>query len=155
MLGVVLVLSIVLSCCGNLRRRVPLNFMALGLFTMAEGAMLGSLAVFFNAEAVLWAIGATALWDFTAARGSLWAFCWTLVAFALLCGIMRSQYLYIVYACLGTLLFSCYLVVDTQMMLGKNKYSLSPEEYVFAALNLYVDIVTLFLLLLNLISFCR
>ena len=42
------------------------------------------------------------------------------------------------------------------MVGGKNrKYSISPEEYIFAALNLYLDIITLFLLLLQLIGLCR
>ncbi|XP_062255687.1 protein lifeguard 1 [Platichthys flesus] len=170
MMAVVMVLILTLSCCDNIRRRVPLNFIALGLFTVAEGLMLGSVAVYFAAEAVLWAVGATALvsfaltlfamqskWDFTAANGSLWVFAWTLVSFAMLCAIMRSQYLYIAYACLGTLLFSLYLVFDTQLILGgkHRKYQVSPEEYVFAALNLYLDIVSLFLLLLSLIGLCR
>uniref|UniRef100_A0A3Q3NGL9 Uncharacterized LOC113122570 n=2 Tax=Mastacembelus armatus TaxID=205130 RepID=A0A3Q3NGL9_9TELE len=170
MLAAVIVLIVAMSCCDNLRRQVPLNFIALGLFTIAEGLMLGSIAVYFDAEAVLWAVGATALvsfalsvfamqskWDFTAANGSLWVFAWTLFSFALLCAILRSQYLYIMYACLGTLLFSLYLVFDTQLILGgkHRKYELSPEEYVFAALNLYLDIVSLFLLLLQLIGLCR
>ncbi|TKS81787.1 Protein lifeguard 1 [Collichthys lucidus] len=169
MMGVVLVLVLVLSCCNDVRRRVPFNFIALGLFTIAEGLMLGSVAAYFYTEAVLWAVAATALvsfsltlfavqskWDFTARSGSLWVFAWTLVSFALLCAILRSQYLYILYACLGTLLFSVYLVCDTQLILGgKHNYAISPEEYVFAALNLYLDIVSLFLLLLNLITLCR
>lgn len=170
MMAVVMVLVVALSCCDNLRRQVPLNFFALGLFTVAEGLMLGSVAAYFDAEAVLWAIGATALvsfalslfafqskWDFTMLNGSLWAFAWTLLSFALLCAILRSQYVYIVYACLGTLVFSLYLVFDTQLILGgkHKKYELSPEEYVFAALSLYLDIMTLFLLLLQLIGLCR
>lgn len=50
-----------------------------------------------------------------------------------------------------------YLVFDTQLILGgkHRRYTVSPEEYVFAALNLYLDIVNLFLLLLQLISLCR
>uniref|UniRef100_A0A3Q3K642 Protein lifeguard 1 n=2 Tax=Monopterus albus TaxID=43700 RepID=A0A3Q3K642_MONAL len=167
MMAVVVVLILAMSCCDNLRRQVPLNFIALGLFTIAEGLMLGSVVVYFNAEAVLWAVGATALvslslslfavqtkWDFTRANGSLWVFAWTLFSFALLCAILRSQYLYILYACLGTLLFSLYLVFDTQLILGgkHRKYEVSPEEYVFAALNLYLDIVLMFFLLLQVIG---
>lgn len=169
-MATVIVLIVALSCCGNIRRRVPINFIALGLFTIAEGVMLGTIAVYFAAEAVLWAVGATALvslaltvfamqskWDFTGLNGSLWVFAWTLFSFALLCGILRSQYLYILYACLGTLLFSFYLVFDTQLILGgkHRKFAVSPEEYVFAALNLYLDIVSMFLLLLQLIGLCR
>ncbi|XP_030637924.1 protein lifeguard 1 [Chanos chanos] len=162
-------LVIVLACCGDVRRKVPVNFFLLGLFTIMEGLMLGSVTVYYDAEAVLWAVGATALvsfamsvfamqskWDFTAASGCMWAIGWTLFSFALLCAILRSQYAYIAYASLGTLVFSIYLVMDTQLMLGgKHKYSVSPEEYIFAALNLYLDIVTIFLLILQLIGLCR
>ncbi|CAL8298017.1 unnamed protein product [Gadus morhua 'NCC'] len=155
-------------CCADLRRWVPLNFIALGLFTVSMGMTLGCMTVYLAAEAVLWAIGATALvsfslsvfamqskWD-TALRGCLWAFVWTLVSFGLLCAIMRSQYLYILYACFGTLFFSIYLVVDTHQMVGKNrKHSISPKEYIFAALTLYLDIFTLFLQLLEAIGMSR
>ncbi|KAL4616915.1 protein lifeguard 1-like [Arapaima gigas] len=49
-----------------------------------------------------------------------------------------------------------YLVIDTQLMLGgKHRYSISPEEYIFAALNLYVDIISVFLFILQLIGLSR
>lgn len=66
---------------------------------------------------------------------------------------VRNEILSLVYACLGALLFSFYLVYDTQLMLGgKHKYSISPEEYIFAALNLYLDIVNIFLYILQIIG---
>ena len=56
-----------------------------------------------------------------------------------------------VYAGIGALIFSLYLVYDTQLMMGgKHKYSLSPEEYIFASLNLYLDIVNIFIYILSL-----
>ncbi|CAB1321252.1 unnamed protein product [Coregonus sp. 'balchen'] len=123
MMAVVLVLIIALSCCVNIRRKVPLNFIALGLFTIAEGLLLGSVTVFYEADAVMWAVGATAL-----------------VSLALSVFAMQSRY----------------LVMDTQLILGGNhKYSISPEEYIFAALNLYLDIISLFTLLLSLIGLSR
>lgn len=36
---------------------------------------------------------------------------------------------------------------------GNHKYSISPEEYVFAALNLYLDIIQLFLYLLRILRY--
>ena len=42
------------------------------------------------------------------------------------------------------ILFCCYIVFDTQMIIGKNS-SLEIDEYVFAAMMLYIDIVYLFL----------
>ena len=41
------------------------------------------------------------------------------------------------------------------MMGGKHKYALSPEEYIFAALNLYLDIVNLFIFILSIIGNAR
>lgn len=45
----------------------------------------------------------------------------------------------------GAMLFSFFIIVDTQMMLTK----LSPEEYIMAAINLYLDIINLFLYILR------
>lgn len=59
----------------------------------------------------------------------------------------------VIYAGLGAVLFSVYLVYDTQMMMGGNhKYSISPEEYIFAALNLYLDIINIFMFILSLLG---
>ena len=56
----------------------------------------------------------------------------------------------------SVIIFFQYLVYDTQIMMGGGKmYSISPEEYIFAALNLYLDIVNLFLYILQLISAAR
>lgn len=47
------------------------------------------------------------------------------------------RYAIIAYGAIGALLFSGFLVYDTQLMLGgSHRYSIDPEEYVFAALNL-------------------
>ena len=70
--------------------------------------------------------------------------------------IFPGRTLTLVYASLGALIFCIYLVYDIQLMMGgKHKYSISPEEYIFAALNLYVDIVNIFMYLLMLIGASR
>lgn len=68
----------------------------------------------------------------------------------------KTKTLTLVYASLGALLFSVYLIYDTQLMLGgKHKYTISPEEYVFAALNLYLDIINIFVYILTIIGAAR
>lgn len=37
-----------------------------------------------------------------------------------------------------------FLAFDTQMLMGNRRYSLSPEEYIFGALNIYLDIIYIF-----------
>lgn len=79
-----------------------------------------------------------------------------LICFGFLMIFFHSRVLSVVYASLGALIFAMYLVYDTQIMMGGGKmYSISPEEYIFAALNLYLDIVNLFLYILQIISAAR
>jgi len=55
------------------------------------------------------------------------------------------------YAGGAALLFSAYLVYDTQLIMGGNHANeFSVDDYVFAALNVYLDLVNLFLNLLEL-----
>lgn len=69
---------------------------------------------------------------------------------------VKGKVITLVYASLGALIFSIYLVYDTQLMMGgKHKYSISPEEYIFAALNLYLDIINIFLFILTIIGASR
>lgn len=38
------------------------------------------------------------------------------------------------------------------MVGGRHKFSITPEEYIFAALTLYMDVITLFLYILEIVS---
>ncbi|KAM6202304.1 protein lifeguard 2-like [Rhynchocyon petersi] len=164
------VILLVLACCGKLRRQVPANYILLALFTILQGLLLGTVSVFYNAEEVLWAIGATALvtlsltlfalqtkWDFTLLNGVLLAFLFILLIYGILVIVLRSYWLHLVYAALGTVVFSFYLVMDVQLMVGGRHHhsDLDPEEYVFAALNIYLDVINLFIFILQLLGLAR
>lgn len=46
-----------------------------------------------------------------------------------------------------------YLIFDTQLMVGgRHKFAITPEEYIFAALTLYMDVIMLFLYILEIVS---
>ena len=51
----------------------------------------------------------------------------------------------------GAILFSCFIVFDTHMIMHK----VSAEEYIHAAINLYLDIINLFLHILRIIGESR
>ncbi|XP_051033172.1 protein lifeguard 2-like [Phodopus roborovskii] len=160
----VMVVVIVLACCRDVRRQVPVNYILLALFTLLEGLLLGSMSVFFKAEEILWAAGATTVvtlsltlfalqtkWDFTLLNGVLFVFLAVLTIYGIIAVIIQSYWVHMVYAALGTLVFSLYLVMDVQMMIGGHyHYEVDPEEYIFAALNIYVDILNIFVFILNL-----
>jgi protein lifeguard len=50
-----------------------------------------------------------------------------------------------VYAALGAFLFSAYLVYDIQLVMGGKRVEISTDEYIIAALMIYLDIINLFL----------
>ena len=85
-------------------------------------------------------------WDFTAYGGILFACAIVLFIFGIVAICIPGNVINLVYASLVALLFSVYLVFDTQLMLGgEHKYSISSEEYIFAALNVYLDVLFIFL----------
>jgi protein lifeguard len=76
-----------------------------------------------------------------------------LMVFGIVAMFFPNKTLHLVYASVGALLFSIFLIYDTQMMMGgKHKYSIDPEEYIFAALNLYIDIVNIFIYILTILG---
>ena len=46
--------------------------------------------------------------------------------------------------------FTLYLAFDTKMIMGGGRFELSPDDYIEAVVQLYVDIVQIFLYLLQL-----
>lgn len=48
----------------------------------------------------------------------------------------------------GAIFFSLFLIFDTQQMMT----TLSPEEYILATINLYMDIINLFLYILRILN---
>ena len=58
----------------------------------------------------------------------------------------------VAYGLIGATICTIFLAIDTQMILGGKKYEYSEEDYVFAALNLYLDIINIFLYLLQILG---
>ncbi|XP_028303133.1 fas apoptotic inhibitory molecule 2b [Gouania willdenowi] len=160
---------IALSCCGDLRRQFPYNVILLVLFTISMAFMMGFVSSFYNTKSVMLCLGITALVclsittfsfqskvDVTSCQGVLFSLCMVM----LLCAITLSivvpfgyvPWLHGIYAVLGAIVFTLFLAFDTQMLLGNKRYAISPEEYIFATLSLYLDIIYLFSFLLQIVG---
>eukprot|EP00744_Colponema_vietnamica_P000296 GILI01000532.1.p2 GENE.GILI01000532.1~~GILI01000532.1.p2 ORF type:complete len:258 (-),score=85.08 GILI01000532.1:154-903(-) len=162
-LAVSLVCIIALSCCPGVARQYPTNYILLGIFTLAESYLVGAVSATYNTKIVLLAFASTVAvvgglslyaWttktDFTLMGGILFTVLICFSLFGILC--IFFPVLDTLYSCLGALLFSFYIIYDTQMILGNGKYNLSEEDYIFGALTLYLDIINLFLYILSIIS---
>ncbi|XP_071789239.1 protein lifeguard 2-like isoform X2 [Asterias amurensis] len=169
--GVFLVVYIVLACCGEFRRKTPHNYIALTIFTISLSYLTGTIACTYyetGGQTVLIALAITGgvtvgvtlfsiqtKYDFTSCGGFLFIFSWSLFLFGFIAIFTYSQILYTVYAWLAALLFTLFLAYDTQLLIGGRRFELSPEEYIFGALNLYIDVVYLFLIILSLFGGSR
>lgn len=165
-----IVLIIAIVCCGNLGRSYPTNYILLFGFTIAESIVIGfSIAFYEDARIVFVAMGVTAgvvlgltlfacqtSIDFTGMGGYLFAALWGLILYGFIAAVFCRNFdtAYTIYAGIGVVIFSLYLVYDTQLIIGGShkKYQFSLDDYVFAALNLYLDIINLFLFILELLN---
>ncbi|CAL8103180.1 unnamed protein product [Calicophoron daubneyi] len=159
-----------LVCCDSVRRRYPGNFIALSIFTLAFSYMTATISAFYKVDTVLIALGittavclATSIFaiqtriDITKCTILIFVLSLVLMLTGLACMIVYfvsgpNRIMYTVYAGIGALVFTVYLAFDTQMLIGGRKHEISPEEYIYAALQLYLDIVYLFLMILSLVG---
>lgn len=162
----------VFFCRPDLMRKSPTNYILLGLYTLAMGVMVGFISASYTQESVLIALGITCLvvvgltafacqtkYDFTGFGPYLFCGCLVLMGFgftlwiASMAGLSGPAFetARLVYSAMGALLFSAYIVFDTQMIVGgtQHRYQFSVDDYAFAAIMLYVDIIQLFLHLLR------
>ncbi|XP_030634478.1 fas apoptotic inhibitory molecule 2b [Chanos chanos] len=158
---------ITLACCGDLRRQFPWNLILLTIFTLSMACMMGFVSSFYNTKSVLLCIGITAIVclcvtifsfqtkvDITSFQGLLFILCMVMLFCGLVMGFVVPfgyvPWLHAIYATIGAIVFTMFLAFDTQLLMGNKDYAMSPEEYIFATLSLYLDIIYLFSFLLQL-----
>ena len=167
--GVAMTSLCTLACCGNVRRTFPQNFVCLGIFTVAQSIVLGFASAFSKTESVWMAVAITAVVvvaltvfsfqtkiDFTAFNGIAFVAVIVLMIFGFVVSFARIPWLHCVYACVGALIFSFYLIIDTQMIVGgSHKSQISPEEYIFGVITLYTDIINIFMYILQILNYAN
>ncbi|XP_072296408.1 protein lifeguard 1 [Eucyclogobius newberryi] len=159
---VFLVVVVPLSFCSSVSRRHPWNLLALVLVTMSLSYMVGTIASYHDTVTVVLTMGATLVislaviaysvqsrYDFTVCYGLLLVLSVDLLMFGVFSSFYYSHMAQVAYGALGALLFSLFLMADVQLMMGTMNRGVSPEDYVSAALMIYLDIILIFLYLLG------
>jgi len=142
----------------------PTNFVLLGLFTLFESFTIGTIVSFFDKMLVIQALIITTVIvvgltlytfqtkrDFSFMGAGLFAFLCVLLAGGIIQMFVRSPAMELCLALGGALVFSLYLVYDTQQIMRKT----SPEEYIDAAIQIYLDITRLFIEILRILEAAR
>lgn len=156
-----IVLIVALMC---MKDREPANMYLLAAFTICEAFLVGTVTTAYCAagykgivlEAVFLTgaifVGLTMFTfqskiDFSFLGAGLSMGLGALILWGFFAMIFGAQTGY-VYALLGCIIFSGYILFDTWLIMDK----LSPHEHVLAAIMLYLDIINLFLYLLQLLA---
>uniref|UniRef100_A0A3B4YA46 Transmembrane BAX inhibitor motif containing 1 n=1 Tax=Seriola lalandi dorsalis TaxID=1841481 RepID=A0A3B4YA46_SERLL len=156
----------ILICCKGPRRRFPWNLVLIILFYVFVLIMKSVFYSYYETKAVFLAMGITAVVciavtifcfqtkvDFTSCGGLLCIAAVLLMIIGIVTAIVLSfQYvpwLHMLYAAIGAIVYTLFLVYNTQLLIGNRELAISPEEYIYGALSLYVDIVHIFLFILQ------
>ncbi|KAI5095977.1 protein lifeguard 2-like [Silurus meridionalis] len=134
--------------------------------TLSLSYMTGMLSSYYNTTSVMMCLGITVLVcfsvsvfsfqtkiDMTSCQGVMLIICTSFF----ICGILLAliiplgcvPWMHAVFAVLGAIMFSMFLAIDTQLLMGKKRESISPEDYIYATLNIYLDIVYIFSFILQ------
>lgn len=140
----------------------PQNLVYLSGFTLVEAYTISVAVSFFETKIVLNAVVLTAgmfvfltafacqtKYDFTSWMPYLLSMLWGLILFGFMSAFLPySSTADLVYGFVSAMIFSVYILVDTQMILRKHHV----EEEIAAALSLYLDIINLFLAILRILN---
>ena len=154
-----------LACWIDIARKFPHNYIILCLFTLCNSYMVGFITCQYNTRVVALAAGSTMLittsltafacqtrYDFTAMGGAFLS----LLVVLLFIGIMSMFFTVLtsIYAGMSAFVFSLYILYDTQLIIGgkHQKYQYGVDDYVFATLSIYLDIMNVFLASLQLLN---
>lgn len=158
-----------LICNKHLTRKVPENYILLGIITVCEASLIATVAAELTETSVLTAIMATSVTTFclyfaavftsTRARmvrnlvyGLIVAFIvdLCLLLFMVLTWNFTDKRLIFTISLLMVVISGIFIIFDLMMIIVPN--AVDKEDYILAALNLYLDIARLFLNLLRILG---
>ena len=152
-----ILLFIMLICNKQLCKRVPYNYIVLFIFTIAVSYILSFICARTKPEAVLVATIATSLIvillglftclsnrDLTTNVGILLYLPVGGIFLILFLSVWPIYIVQIVICLIVVLIFSAFLAYDLQKLSGKFGIEYSIDDYVFAALMIYIDIIMIF-----------
>lgn len=155
-----------MSFSTSIRRTAPLNLIILAAYTVCQGFLVGLISSFYEVQEVLYAVGLTAAIvfglatyaastkdDFTMKGGMFASALMALMLGSLVSIFYRGEFFSFVLSVGAAAVFSMYIIYDLQLIMGDKTLSISPEEYIFASLNLYVDIIRIFMELLKILRY--
>lgn len=156
---------LVLTCFPIVARTVPTNYILLTIFTLFEAYLVSTICSTTSPRIVLMAASMTCALtlgltiyacitksDFTVYNTLFFIGTLTLFFFGFFLLFTQNKVIHIVFCCAGVLMYSLYLVYDTQLLIGNKENRLEADDYIYGAMMLYLDIINIFVFLLRLLK---
>ena len=160
-----IVMLIVISFMNDFLKKVPQNYVFLTVFTVFESYAISNICAFIKPfivlNAILMTISITVFLmiyasktdlDFTVYGSALYLGTLCLMLFGFFALFTSSNLFHIIVCIIGVFLYGLYVVYDFQLLLNNKEVGLSIDDYILGAFMLYIDIIQLFLCLLELIQ---
>ena len=152
-------------CAPQVYRIVPLNYIIITLFTFSYSCLIAIFVCFFPLKSIMVALFLTFLtvvslsiyaWksdrDFTIYGGTLFVSLILLLFSSFILIFLKIPFLNLLYTFISLIFFCIYLIYDTQLLIGEGEYKFSEDDYILAAMRIYLDIIIIFLKILQLIG---
>jgi FtsH-binding integral membrane protein len=89
--------------------------------------------------------------DFTVIGQSVLGLTMVMAIFFVLVYVLKQTQMRAVFYCLYSLLFTVYFIYDTQLIIGKHKRKYKIDDYIMASMNIFIDLVQIFLSLIEML----
>ncbi|GMS79202.1 hypothetical protein PENTCL1PPCAC_1377, partial [Pristionchus entomophagus] len=168
-----LILYFAIICVKPLRRSFPLNIITAFLMAASLGFLVAQLCAFFTVDSILLCVGLLVVSVFSIALFScqtrfdmmncvgvvilltMYLFWIGLFSFGYLFWFADAYWMNMMWSVIACTLFMIYLAIDIQMIMGGRRHSISPEEYVYAAVQIFIDVVYIFMYLLQIFGIVK
>ena len=160
-----IILFLILACCRGISRKVPYNYIFLFSITLCQSISCSITSSIYSFQIVATALvltivatvaisfyACTTKNNFSTCRIGLYVLFSQMFTIGIIAVLFRVRALNVFYTFCMTICVGIYLVYDTQLIMGKIGVGYSIDDYIFAALEIYMDIIRIFLYILKIIG---
>ena len=157
--------TLILIYSPQFSHAVPYNYILLFTFTIGVSYVLALICSLYTSGSLLFAIilcaiivgslcvyGMQAEEDYNEWRGYIMVVSYGFIGYLIGAIFIGSTVISSFWASLGAVLFGCYLIMDVQMIMKNEEGYYDIDDYILAAMNVYLDIINVFIYLLHQIA---
>ena len=152
-------------CSPQFYTNVPINYIILTIFTISYSCLIAMQVCLYSVSSIMVALFLTFVtvisltiyaWksekDFTIYGGTLFVSLILLIFASLILMFVNIPLLNVIYTYISLIIFCIYLIYDTQLLIGSGRFKFTEDDYILAAINIYLDIIILFLKILSIVG---